>query len=83
MTDDAKSTITSKYQTTVPQEIRERLQVGRGDVLHWRLENGAVRVVPSRIAFLARRGSIRVGAGSAVDDVRRLRATRGTQKAER
>ena len=75
----ARSTITSKGQTTVPMEIRRKLGLGPGDVLHWELAEGAVRVVPGERAFLRFRGSIRVGRGSAVEDVRRARSRRGTE----
>ena len=36
----AKSTITVKYQTTAPKEIRERLGVGPQDVLQWDVVDG-------------------------------------------
>ncbi len=72
-----KSTITSKGQTTVPMEIRRKLGLGPGDVLNWELADGAIRVVPGERGFLRLRGVIRVGEGSAVDDVRRARSRRG------
>ena len=39
----AQSTITSKNQTTVPKEVRDKLGTGPGDVLHWEVENGHAR----------------------------------------
>jgi len=75
----ARSTITSKGQTTVPVEIRRKLGPVPGDVLHWELREGTVRIVPGERAFLRFRGSIRVGQGSAVEDVRRARSQRGTE----
>ena len=77
----AQSTITSKHQTTIPKEVREKLGTGPGDVLHWDVEDGQARVRPADLAFLRRRGSIEVGAGSTVEDVRRARARRGTGEA--
>ncbi len=74
-----KSTITSKGQTTVPVEIRRKLGLGRGDVLHWELTDGTIRIVPGQRRFLRLRGSIEVGEGSAVEDVRRARSLRGTE----
>lgn len=59
-----QSAITSRNQAKLPREIRERLGVGSGDVL-----SGDARVSVAGSAFLARRGSIRVGLGSPVDDV--------------
>ncbi len=75
-----ESTITSKYQTTVPKEIRQKLGLRPKDVLRWEVVGHDARVVPARRGFLDRRGSLRIGAGSAVDDVRQARALRGTEE---
>ncbi|MGH9465344.1 MAG: AbrB/MazE/SpoVT family DNA-binding domain-containing protein [Thermoanaerobaculia bacterium] len=75
----AKSTITSKFQTTVPREIRNRIGLSPGDELNWEVLDGYIRVVPASTAFLELRGSIRVGRGSTVEDVRRWRARWGTE----
>lgn len=75
----AQSTITSKFQTTVPKEIRERLKLGTRDVLIWEIRDGAAEVRPATRRFLERRGSIRVEGGSAVEDVQRARRLRGTE----
>jgi bifunctional DNA-binding transcriptional regulator/antitoxin component of YhaV-PrlF toxin-antitoxin module len=74
----AKSTITSKHQTTVPKEIREQLKVGPGDVLRWEIVGGMVRLTAGERAFLKRRGSIRVGSGSVLKDIAKARTLRGT-----
>ncbi len=74
-----QSTITSKFQTTVPKEIRQRLGLRPRDVLCWEVSGEDVRVVPARRGFLDRRGTIAVGPGSAVEDVRRARAMRGAE----
>ena len=73
----AESTITSKNQTTVPKEVREKLGTGPGDVLHWEVEDGHARVRPAVLSFLRRRATVAVGRGSTVEDVRRARAERG------
>jgi bifunctional DNA-binding transcriptional regulator/antitoxin component of YhaV-PrlF toxin-antitoxin module len=73
----AKSTITVKYQTTVPKEVRLKLGVGPSDVLQWELVGDHVRVTAARPAFLQREGSIKVGPGDAVEDVRRARELMG------
>lgn len=75
-----KSTITSKNQTTVPREVRETLGVGTSDVLNWEIAGKEVRVTPASRAFLRLRGSIKVGPGDPVEDVRRARKLRGTVK---
>lgn len=75
----AQSTITSKFQTTVPKEIRQKLGLRPQDVLCWEVTSQDIRLVPARQGFLGRRGSIRVGPGSPVEDIRQARARRGTE----
>lgn len=72
-----KSTITSKGQTTVPREVRKQLGVGAGDTLRWETVGNTVQVTVAEQAFLARRGSLRVGRGSVVADIRHARRERG------
>ena len=44
------STMTSKGQTTVPREIRQRLNLRSGDQLEWRIEkNGGIHVLPKSL----------------------------------
>lgn len=74
------STITSKYQTTVPREIREKLRLGPGDRLNWEVAGGELRVVPAQGDFLAWKGRVKVGKGSVADDVRWARERRGAEK---
>lgn len=76
----AKSTLTTKYQTTVPREVREKLGIGPRDVLLWEVVGGEARVAPASRAFLARRGSIHVGSGSVVEEIRRARRERGGER---
>jgi len=75
-----KSTVTSKGQTTIPKEIRRKLQIKTGDVLQWETcrSSAQMRIVQS--AFLRRRGSIKAGAGFTADDVRRARKAMGLAK---
>ena len=76
----AISTMTSKHQTTVPKEIREKLRLEPGAVLHWDLDGKEVRVTAERPGFFALRGSIRVGKGSVVADIRKARRLRGLKR---
>jgi len=76
-----KSTITLKYRTTVPKEVREKLGVGPSDVLHWEVLGDHVRVTASSRDFLDLRGSFKVGPGDPVEDVRKAREMMGTEKA--
>ncbi len=75
-----RSTVTSKYQTTIPKEVRQKLGLGPQDVLQWEVVGEEIRVVPAHTDFLRRRGSISVGSGSSVEDVRRARSLRGTEQ---
>ncbi len=72
-----KSTLTHKYQTTVPKAVRERLGLEPSDVLSWEIREHGVEVVAASNAFLGRRGSLRVGRGSVAADLRRARTLRG------
>lgn len=50
-----QSKVTSKGQTTIPQEVREYLKLKPGDRINYVLENGLVRLIPKNrsIADLA------------------------------
>jgi AbrB family looped-hinge helix DNA binding protein len=74
-----RSTITVKNQTIVPKEVRERLGVGPSDILQWEVVGDHVRVTVSNLAFLKRRGSIKVGPGDVVEDIRKAREMMGTE----
>jgi len=76
-----KSTITVKYQTTVPKQVREKLGVGPSDMLQWDLIGDHVRVTASSRAFLDLRGSFKVGPGDPVEDIRKARERMGTEDA--
>ena len=75
-----KSRITVKNQTTVPREVREKLAVGPSDTLQWEVVGNRVLVSAAKPAFLSREGSIKVGPGDAVEDVRRARSLMGTKR---
>lgn len=76
----ATSTMTSKNQTTVPREVRERLRLAPGAVLRWEVRGDGIHVTTGRPALFDLEGSIRVGPGSVVEDVRKARRIRGTAK---
>jgi bifunctional DNA-binding transcriptional regulator/antitoxin component of YhaV-PrlF toxin-antitoxin module len=75
-----KSTITSKHQTTVPKAVREKLGVGPGDVLRWDIVGVTVKLTAADRAFLKRRGMIRTGPGSVLEDIARARRLRGIDR---
>ena len=75
----ATSKITVKFQASIPKEVRSALGVSVNDVLQWTVRAGVAQVVPATSRLLDRRGSLRVGRGSTVKDVRAGRASRGTK----
>lgn len=74
------STMTSKNQTTVPREIRDELRLEPGALLHWEVRGGEIRVTAERPSFFDLRGSIHVGRGSVIEDLRKARRLRGSAK---
>ena len=48
------SKVTTKYQTTIPLEVREKLGIQQGDMVAFEIENGVVRlrrVVPLDVEY--------------------------------
>jgi AbrB family looped-hinge helix DNA binding protein len=48
--------LTSKYQATIPREVRETLKLGKGDVIAFEIAGGEVRLrraAPLDIAYAA------------------------------
>jgi len=70
------STVTTKYQTTIPKAIRERLGISVNDALEWVVENGQVVVHPVHSEFLSYRGSVKTGAGDIAADIESAREHR-------
>lgn len=73
----SKSTITVKYQTTVPKEVRKKLGVVPGDILTWEVVGDRVQVAAAEPAFLLREGRVKVGPGDPVEDTRKARTLMG------
>lgn len=71
-----KSKITSKFQTTIPKKVRERLKLSRNDLIDWDLEGGEVIVRPVERPFLEYRGKFTVGKGDIEEDIRKAQRKR-------
>ena len=71
-----QSVITSKYQTTIPKNIRDNLGLSIKDALEWKLENGKVVVYPSKQQFLKYRNTAKVGNGDIATDIKLARSKR-------
>lgn len=70
------STVTVKYQTTIPKVVREQLGISINDALEWVVEKGKAVVRPVHSNFLAYRGSIKTGAGDIAADIQAARDSR-------
>lgn len=71
-----KSTVTTKYQTTIPKTVREFLGIAVNDALEWTLERGKVIVYPVRNDFLKYCNSVKIGPGDIAEDIRLARSLR-------
>jgi len=63
------STITAKYQTTIPKSVREALGISISDALEWTIEKGRAVVYPLHGDFLKHRGGIDLPAGDISADI--------------
>lgn len=71
-----KSKITSKYQTTIPHEIRNKLNLNVSDAIEWKVEDIKVYVESVNKPFLKYRGIIKVGLGNIKEDIIKSRKIR-------
>jgi len=71
-----KSKITSKFQVTIPREIRRRLKLNVSDSIEWKIEDSRVVVEPVSKPFLAYRGLVKVGTGDIRKDIEKARKKR-------
>ena len=75
-----KSKITSKYQTTIPRKIRDRLNLSVSDSIEWKIEKDKILVEPVNRPFLKYKGSIKIKSGNIKKDIikaRRMRVLKG------
>jgi AbrB family looped-hinge helix DNA binding protein len=74
-----QSVITSKFQTTIPKDIRERLKLSIHDTLEWKVDRGKIVVLPVQKKFLKYRNRIKTGRGKIEDDIKLARKQRVEQ----
>ena len=65
-----RTTITSKYQTTIPKAVREDLRLSIHDTLEWNVENGKIVVLPMQKNFLKFRNAVKTGSGNIENDIK-------------
>jgi len=70
------STVTVKFQTTIPKGVRERLGILVNDAIEWRVLKGKAEVVRVRPGFLLHKNSVAVGKGDIRADLEAARAAR-------
>jgi len=70
------STVTVKYQTTIPKAVREQLGISINDALEWVVEKGRVIVQPVHNNFLGYQGSVKTGSGDIAADIQAARDSR-------
>ena len=71
-----QSVITSKFQTTIPKDVRERLKLSIHDTLDWSVDNGRIVVLPVHKKFLNHRNRIKTGSGNIENDIQKARQKR-------
>ena len=71
-----RTTITSKYQTTIPKAVREDLGLSIHDTLEWNVENGKIVVLPMQKNFLEYRNAVKAGSGDIENDIKLSRKRR-------
>ena len=70
--ESATSRITSKFQTTIPKVVREKLKLSVSDTLNWEIDKDKIIVRTNKNQFLSYRNIVRVGAGD-IEDTANLR----------
>ena len=71
-----QTVITSKFQTTIPKAIREKLLLSVNDTLDWRIEDGRIVVLPMQADFLKHKNSVQIGTGDIAEDIQAARKRR-------
>ncbi len=71
-----QTVITSKFQTTIPKKIREKLLLSVKDSLDWKIEDGRIIVSPMQTDFLKYQNSIHIGVGDIAEDIQTARKMR-------
>ncbi len=64
-----KSTITSKYQVTIPKQIRNKLKLSVSDTIEWRIEENEAVIKPLKKPILKYRGTVKTGPGDIREDI--------------
>ncbi|EMJ94660.1 AbrB/MazE/SpoVT family DNA-binding domain-containing protein [Leptospira alstonii] len=71
-----RSKITSKYQITIPKEVRESLKLSMEDVIEWSIDEQGIRIEPANKPFLKYKGFLTEGAADIKSDIQKAWKTR-------
>lgn len=74
-----ESKITSKYQTTIPKLVRDKLKINISDVLEWKMEGSKIYVETASNPFSKYKGSIPPVDGSTKTDIFKARKARASK----
>jgi bifunctional DNA-binding transcriptional regulator/antitoxin component of YhaV-PrlF toxin-antitoxin module len=75
-----RSVITSKYQTTIPKEVRDTLKLSVHDAVEWQINGNVAVVYPTQRAFMSRRGAVKTGTGDIAADIAKTRLVRSGRR---
>lgn len=66
-----RSKITSKYQITIPKEIRDSLKLSMQDVIEWSIDEQGVHIESADKPFLKYRGFLKEGSTDIKSDIKK------------
>lgn len=71
--------MTSKFQITIPREIRDRMKLGVSDVIEWNIDKDGIRLEPAEKPFLKFHGYFDAEIGSVDEDIQKARELRSAR----
>ncbi|EMY77259.1 transcriptional regulator, AbrB family [Leptospira weilii serovar Ranarum str. ICFT] len=66
-----RSKITSKYQITIPKEIREFLKLSMEDVIEWSIDEQGIHIESANKPFLKYKGFFSAGSVDVKEDIKK------------
>ena len=73
------SRVTSKYRTTIPEEVRSFLKLSVDDPIQWSIRGNKVTIHPAEKPLLKYKGILHAKRGSTKEDIRKARLWRARQ----
>ncbi|PJZ75300.1 AbrB/MazE/SpoVT family DNA-binding domain-containing protein [Leptospira neocaledonica] len=66
-----RSKITSKYQITIPKEIRDSLKLSMEDVIEWSIDEQGIHIESANKPFLKYKGFLNKGSSDTKSDIKK------------